>query len=455
MARSLRKKGDLAPRGEHPSAVCERAEVARHVRAGVLAPVNGQRSRQGKEGAHHGVREESALSQHPGTRAGQSKKKHRVHHGVVVVGHEKEGNATGNALTPTDLHLAKEDVQHESGQARDTFIHDAPEPSRRARKSGRSGALHFLAPRAEGADFTRWVNRFPDCAAGVGQDQENRARREERDQGQHGLTVGVGGSNHEAEDQGAHPGRAAVGDLIDPEEGGFAVGRDHAREQRPGEGLGTAQHDGNDGRHPPGLGLGLKDPVSVDDHARPDRERKEEGVFCSGNDRDALEEERPAEAHELDHQYQTQQEGLVHLPAPGHEELLGKKHRSHGDDRLNAVVKEQIGNEVAPRPRKPAQLPERAPELRETHGQIAPPLRPGFRRLPRSQATEGHEGEADPPEAGREQAEAHRTTHGDAQVLGKVHEDQVGGEEEPAPEVAEGIATARDPVALVRGHDLG
>ncbi len=94
-------------------------------------------------------------------------------------------------------------------------------------------------------------------------------------------------------------------------------------------------------------------------------------------------------------------------------------------------------------------------KLLETDGEIIVAGRKRAGGVARAQRGEGDEGETEPPEAGRSQADAGDQGFGQANAAGEEEHNQVEDQQQPAAQVAHRPAVGGNPVALVFAGDVG
>ena len=84
--------------------------------------------------------------------------------------------------------------------------------------------------------------------------------------------------------------------------------------------------------------------IGIDHHHRPNDQADDQSSFCADAGRYPTEEERAGKGHKLHHQNDLDEGALFDFqPAPN--QRGGGKDRGDGDDGLDAVVKEQIGDQ--------------------------------------------------------------------------------------------------------------
>ena len=191
--------------------------------------------------------------------------------------------------------------------------------------------------------------------------------------------------------------------------------------------------------------------VGRHEHAGPRHERPEHGALGADRRRQPAQRERPDEGDELDQQDGRHQRRLRQV------ELLAAVLRGHRDDRLDAVVVEQVGAEEPQGQRVGPHVPQRRAELAEAAAQRAAAPRRGL-DVPGTavaQQRDADDGEPGPPDAGRRQADPHRLGLGQAEAVVQREQGEVAGQQQRAAEVAERPAAAGDGVPLVGGGEVG
>ena len=139
----------------------------------------------------------------------------------------------------------------------------------------------------------------------------------------------------------------------------------------------------------------------------------------------------------------------------GEAELLLPVEAGVADDRLDAVVEEEVGEQEEHRLRVEPQLAEGGRELLEAAADDTGLAVDG--RAHRSgevgQAADRDDGEAGPPQARHEQADPRRHDRVEAELLLEGQHREVDRQQESAAEVAQCPALGGDPVALVLVRD--
>ena len=159
------------------------------------------------------------------------------------------------------------------------------------------------------------------------------------------------------------------------------------------------------------------------------------------------EEQGAAEGDELHHQDRGDQDRL------GVAELLGAEDGGRGDDGLDAVVEEQVGEQEGERHRVAAHVAQRRRQLSEAAPQgVALDVLDVDRRVVLEPQVRD-EGEAGPPRGRREHAQARGQALVEADRVAAEVDAEVDHEQEAATEVAEGPPARGDPVAVVLVRD--
>ena len=220
-------------------------------------------------------------------------------------------------------------------------------------------------------------------------------------------------------------------------------------EQRAAERLRPTQHepDGGGEREEHGQ-VPRRDEAAVDHDDGPQAQAPQHHRLRARAFGDATEHERTEERDELDHQDRGGQHGELDV------ELLRRVRPRRIDDRPDATVVEQEGDEELQGLRIVAELAHRAAELAERGDDRVPVGLDGTQRRPVLERAQRDDGEERPPHARGAEADPDRQLG--RQTARRVQvEDEVEREQQPATDVAQGPATRGDTVAVVSVSDLG